>query len=138
MSSRPKILLVDDDHDTLDLLEIILYKHYDVITAMNGFEGLKKVDEEAPDLIITDIMMPVMNGISFFNSLKKSSVARNVPVVAVTSFSREYPAKSLTNMGFSGIIAKPSDKAAVIELLARLLSRSKTPDTPASAEEPDS
>jgi hypothetical protein len=41
-------------------------------------------------------------------------------------------------MGFSGIIAKPSDKTAVIELLARLLSRSKTSDTPASAEEPDS
>jgi CheY-like chemotaxis protein len=104
---------------------------------MNGFEGLKKVDEETPDLIITDIMMPVMNGIRFFNSLKKSSVARNVPVVAITSFSREYPAKSLANMGFSGIIAKPSDKAAVIELLAKLLSRSKSPDTPAPIEEPD-
>ena len=83
---------------------------------MNGFEALKKVEEEALDLIITDIMMPVMNGIRLFNSLRKSAVARNVPVVARTAFSREYPAKSLTNMGFSGIIAKPPDKAAVIKL----------------------
>ena len=138
MSSRSKVLLVDDDHDMLDLLEIILYKDYEVITAMNGFEALKKVEEEALDLIITDIMMPVMNGIRLFNSLRKSAVARNVPVVAATAFSREYPAKSLANMGFSGIIAKPPDKAAVIELLARLLSPTKSGELPASAEEPDS
>ncbi len=137
MSFRPKVLLVDDDHDTLDVLEIILYKDYEIITAMNGFEALKKVEEEAPDLIITDIMMPVMNGIRFFNNLRKSAIARNVPVVAVTSFSREYPAKSLTNMGFSGIIAKPPDKAAVIDLLSRLLSPTESGELPAPGEDFD-
>jgi CheY-like chemotaxis protein len=137
MSSRPKILLVDDDHDTLDLLEIMLYHDYDVVTAMNGFEGLKKVEEEAPDLIVTDIMMPVMNGIRFFNSLRKSPLGQKVPVVAVTSFSREYPAKSLANMGFSGIIGKPPEKAAVIELLNRLLQTTEAAAITGAAEEPD-
>jgi CheY-like chemotaxis protein len=138
MSSRPKVLLVDDDHDTLDLLEIILYKDYEVITAVNGFEGLKKIEVDAPDLIITDIMMPVMNGIRFFNSLRKNPAARNLPVVAVTGFSREYPAKSLANMGFAGIIPKPPEKAAVLELLAQLLPTAGSPDNSEPAVGPDS
>ncbi len=137
MSPRLKVLLVDDDHDTLDLLEIILYKDYEVITAVNGFEGLKKFEELTPDLIITDIMMPVMNGIRFFNSLRKIPAGRTVPVVAVTGFSREYPVKSLANMGFSGIIPKPPDKAAVLDLLAHLLSPANPPEAPeAPAGEP--
>lgn len=122
MNLRPKILIVDDDHETLDLLEIILYKNYDVITAMNGFEALKKVDEEAPDAIISDVMMPVMNGIRFLNTLRKNISGRRIPVIAVTSFSREYPAKSLMNMGFAAVIPKPPDKAAVIEQIHRVVS----------------
>ena len=138
MSPRLKVLLVDDDPDTLDLLEIILYKDYEVITAVNGFEGLKKFEVLAPDLIITDIMMPVMNGIRFFNNLRKNASGRIVPVVAVTGFSREYPVKSLANMGFSGIIPKPPEKAAVLDLLEKLLSPANPPDSPEPpAGEPD-
>ena len=124
MNLRSKILIVDDDHDSLDLLEMILYRDYEVIIAMNGFEALKKVEEEAPELIITDIMMPVMNGIRFFNGLRKSPETHAVPVIALTSFSKEYPARSLVNMGFSGVVAKPPDSVTVLELITRLLAGS--------------
>ena len=69
---RQKLLIIDDNDDTLDLLEIFLYKEYDIIIAYNGFDGLNKAQEEQPDCIITDIMMPVMDGIKFFNNLKKN------------------------------------------------------------------
>jgi CheY-like chemotaxis protein len=131
MTSRKKILIVDDDHDTLDLLEIFLYTRYDIITAMNGFEALAKVEEEQPSLILTDIKMPVMDGIRFFNNLKKNEATRNIPVIAVTSFIQENPAKSLSSMGFNEVLSKPPDGALIIKTIARFLepeeqSRKKT------------
>lgn len=117
MSTLPKILIIDDDHDTLDLLELFLYKQYDVITAMNGFEALSRVESERPQLIMTDIKMPVMDGIRFFNSLRKHSSTRSVPVIAMTSFTQEHTIKSLTNIGFNGILTKPPDGKTVVELV---------------------
>jgi CheY-like chemotaxis protein len=121
MSALPKILIVDDDHDTLDLLEIFLYKDYDLVTAMNGFEALSKVETEKPALIMTDIKMPVMDGIRFFNSLRRHSSAQNIPVIAITSFTKEHAARSLTSLGFKAVIAKPPDCAAVTETVAKIL-----------------
>jgi CheY-like chemotaxis protein len=121
MSVLPKILVVDDDHDTLDLLELFLYKHYDIVTAMNGFEALSRVESERPQLIMTDIKMPVMDGIRFLNSLRKHSSNRSVPVIAITSFTQEHTIKSLTNIGFNGILVKPPDGKSVLELVTSLI-----------------
>ena len=117
----PKILLVDDDHATLDLLELFLYKDYDVVTALNGFEGLTKAEKELPDLITTDITMPVMDGIRFFNRAAKSEAVRRVPIVAVTSFAESVTAKSLLNMGFLGVIPKPLEREVVLTTVAGAL-----------------
>jgi CheY-like chemotaxis protein len=127
MSTLPKILIVDDDHDTLDLLEIFLYRDYDLVTAMNGFEALSKVETEKPALIMTDIRMPVMDGIRFLNSLRRHSSAANIPVIAITSFTKEHAAKSLTSIGFKAVIAKPPDGAAVIDTVAKILKPTPAP-----------
>jgi CheY-like chemotaxis protein len=121
MTARKKILIVDDDHDTLDLLEIFLYNRYDIITAMNGFEALAKVEEELPSLILTDIKMPVMDGIRFFNNLKKSETTKNIPVLAVTSFIQGNTAKSLSSMGFNEVLSKPPDRKLIIDAIARFI-----------------
>jgi CheY-like chemotaxis protein len=121
MKKRPRILLVDDDHDTLDLLEIICYKKYEIATAVNGFEALAAIKNELPSLVVTDIMMPVMDGIGFLKSLRKDTLTKGIPVVAITSFTGRYPVKSLENIGFDGVITKPPDTAAVTALIARLL-----------------
>jgi CheY-like chemotaxis protein len=123
-----KILLVDDSHDELDLLEMYLYHEYEIVTAMNGFEALKTAEQEKPDLIITDIMMPVMDGIRFFNSLKKQSTTANIPVIAVTSFARKITRKSLINMGFNGVLAKPLEKELVLETIQAILNRTTLSD----------
>lgn len=121
MSPLPKVLIVDDDHDTLDLLELFLYKQYEIITAMNGFEALSKIESDRPQLIMTDIKMPVMDGIRFFNSLRKHSSTRSLPVIALTSYTMEYNQKSLTNIGFNGVLTKPPDCQKVIEMVRELL-----------------
>jgi CheY-like chemotaxis protein len=127
MSPLPKVLIVDDDHDTLDLLELFLYKQYEIIPAMNGFEALSKIESDHPQLIMTDIKMPVMDGIRFFNSLRKHSSTRSLPVIALTSFTMEYNQKSLTNIGFNGVLTKPPDGQKVIEMVRELLQPAPLP-----------
>lgn len=117
-----KILLIDDNHDTLDLLEVLLYKDFEIITALNGFDGLKRAEEEIPDLIITDIMMPVMDGIRFFNSLKKMEKTCKIPVIAITSFVKKITRKSLINIGFNGVISKPIDRETILDTVIKVLS----------------
>lgn len=112
---KPAVLLVDDDHDTLDLIELLLYSRYQITVALNGFEGMKIAEENPPDLIITDIMMPVFDGIKFFNSLRRTEKTMSIPVIAITSFSAKYNIKSLLNLGFNGVVTKPFDQTTILE-----------------------
>ncbi len=116
-----KILLVDDNHDTLDLLEVYLYKEYDIYTALNGFEGLKIAAEQLPDLIVTDIMMPVMDGIQFFNHLRRDRATAGIPVIAVTSFVKKVNTKSLENIGFNDVLTKPLEREQILDAVHKIL-----------------
>lgn len=127
MNTPPKILIIDDSHDALDMLEIILYKEFDILTALNGFDGLKKAEEESPDLIITDIMMPVMDGIRFFNNLKKQSKTSHIPVIAITSFLKKITRRSLKNIGFDAVISKPFDRKVIIDTVNKILQINPVP-----------
>lgn len=128
MTTMPKVLLIDDNHDTLDLLEVFLYKDFEIITAMNGFEGLKKAEEIIPDVIVTDIMMPIMDGIKFFNGLKKEEKTKSIPVVAITSFVKKITKKSLLNMGFDGVVSKPLEREAVIDTIRKVMKQPEAQD----------
>ncbi|MCX7725941.1 MAG: response regulator [Chitinispirillaceae bacterium] len=122
---KHRILIIDDSAETLDLLELFLYKDYDVYTAMNGFDGLKISREKEIDLIITDIMMPAMDGIMLLNNLQKNEKTANIPVIAVTSFVKQITKKSLTNLGFKGIITKPVNRKKLLDTVENVLSNTK-------------
>ncbi len=83
---RPKkILVVDDDDVFLRLVETILEaENYQIITALNGKEGLKLAIEEKPDLIITDLQMPEMDGITLVKKLKSQLSTRIIPTIMLT------------------------------------------------------
>jgi CheY-like chemotaxis protein len=121
VNEKKTLLVVEDDHDVLDLLEVYLYKRYDLHIAMNGFEGLTRAEELIPDCIISDIMMPVMNGIKFFNELRKRDNCNKIPVVAITSYSKDITSKSLINMGFSTVITKPFTQEQITTAVAHVL-----------------
>jgi CheY-like chemotaxis protein len=126
MNKRPRILIVDDDHDALDLLEIVLYKKYEIVPAGNGFEALAAVRNDLPSLIITDVMMPGIDGIRLLASFRGNPATEKVPVVAFTAFTGEHPVKSLLSLGFAGVITKPPDTSAVETLVSRLLAPAVT------------
>jgi CheY-like chemotaxis protein len=81
-----KLLIVDDEVAILEALtDILSVEGYEVATAANGAEGLKRAGEERPDLILLDLMMPVMDGQEMLRRLKESQDLRNIPVVVMSA-----------------------------------------------------
>ncbi len=88
MEEKAKILLVDDDVDFVEETKIILEsKPYEVIVAREGEEGLQKARKEKPDLILLDIIMPVKDGFTAAEQLKKDPQLSKIPLIMLTSFS---------------------------------------------------
>jgi CheY-like chemotaxis protein len=97
MKSNTKILLVDDDKDFVEATKMVLEsKPYEVVVAYNGDEGLAKARKEKPDLIILDIIMPVKDGFSAAEQLKKDPALKKIPVIMLTSFSEKGGETSLS------------------------------------------
>jgi two-component system alkaline phosphatase synthesis response regulator PhoP len=91
MEREAKILLVDDDPDFVEATKAVLESKYQVITAYNGNDGLKKVVEERPDLIILDVIMPEKDGFTVCKELKENPhyyFFSKIPVLLLTVFAR--------------------------------------------------
>ena len=88
MNRKARILIVDDDADFVESTKTVLEsKPYEVIVAVNGDEGLRKAREEKPDLILLDVIMPVKDGFTAAEQLKKDPKLAKIPVLMLTSFS---------------------------------------------------
>ena len=80
-----KILIVDDDSDFVEAVTLILNpKEFEVVTACNGREGLKKVKTERPDLIVLDVMMPEKDGYTVCRELKSDPQWNHIPILLLT------------------------------------------------------
>jgi CheY-like chemotaxis protein len=110
-----KILIVDDDHVTLTILEkIFLSDGYWVAKATNGRDALYIADDFCPDIIILDIMMPVMDGTETLIHLEKNPRTKDIPVLFLTSLitKKEESGKYIMNRCF---LAKPIDKCNLLK-----------------------
>ena len=83
---RKCVLVVDDSLTALSLVQAVFEsEHYEVVTASDGMEGLEKVRQRLPDLIVTDSIMPGVDGFAFLRKLKDNPVTRLIPVIMLTS-----------------------------------------------------
>ena len=123
IEKKAKILLIDDDVDFVESTKIILEsKPYEVVVAYEGDEGLRKAREENPDLIILDVIMPVKDGFTAAEQLKKDPQLSKIPVIMLTAFSSKGQETTIPrSRGFSleteDYIEKP---VAPDELLRRI------------------
>ena len=117
------LLIVEDVPDILELLkETLTFKGYRVLTAVNGEEALKAVQKEQPALIITDILMPKMDGFNLVHRLRLDVETRNIPVIFLTAtyVAPEDKEFALT-IGVSRFVEKPVNLAEFFPLIEELL-----------------
>ena len=103
-----RILVVDDDPRLLHVVAMYLsIEGYDVDTASNGEEGLRRVEAQRPDLVILDVMMPGIDGLEACRRIKSDPETRHIPVVLFTALSRTDDVESGRAAGANRFINKP-------------------------------
>jgi DNA-binding response OmpR family regulator len=118
MTERAKILIVDDEPFNVDYLEQELEDFgYDTVSATNGQEALDKVANEVPDLILLDVMMPIMDGFTVCRRLKEHDDTRLIPIVMMTALGSVEDRIQGIEAGADDFLTKPVDDR---ELLARI------------------
>lgn len=114
---RTRVLVVDDNADMRNYIVRLLEKNYEIDEAENGKVALDKVDSFAPDLVLTDIMMPVLDGVGLLHALKNSSKHSHVPVIFLSARAGEESRIEGYQIGADDYLVKPF---AANELMARV------------------
>lgn len=123
-ASPAKILLVDDEPDILEILEFNLRKEgFEVATAENGQEGLKMAKEMKPDLIVLDIMMPIMDGVEVCRQLRANPDFDNTIITFLTAREEDYSQIAALDTGGDDYITKPIRPRVLISRVKALLRR---------------
>ena len=124
MSDSVKILLVDDEPDIVDFMEYNLEKEgYDVFTANNGKEAIEIADDIVPDLIVLDVMMPVMDGIEACDELRKNSKLEHTIITFLSARSEDYSQIAGLEAGADDYITKPIKPKVLVSKIKALLRR---------------
>jgi len=119
-----KILLVDDEPDILEFMEYNLKKEgYQTYTAKNGQEAIEKASIEKPNLIILDIMMPVMDGIEACRSIRSNPELNNTMIAFLTARNEDYSQIAGFDVGADDYISKPIKPRVLISRIKALLRR---------------
>lgn len=123
--ARASILIVEDNQTLRRLLEYRLGKHYDVRAAAHGEEALRQVQEALPELIVSDIMMPRMDGFALLNALRQDDDTRAIPFIFLTAKTDD--ASRLKGLGEGGddYITKPFDVDFLITRIEKILERTR-------------
>ncbi len=120
-----KILIVDDDTDTLRLVGLMLQRQgYEVVTASNGPQALQKAEEEEPDLILLDVMMPGMDGYEVARRLRSNPITANTPILMFTAKSQIDDKLVGFESGADDYLTKPTHPAELQAHVRALLARS--------------
>ena len=121
---KNKILLIDDEKDILEFLSYNLIKAgYKIDQAENGDEGLKKLKTFKPDLIIVDVMMPVLDGIEFCSIVRSNPQHENIIIVFLTARSEDYTQIVALETGADDFISKPIKPKLLITKINSLIKR---------------
>ncbi len=117
--TKSKVLIVDDEPMNVELLQAYLGSEYVTFSAYNGKEALAKVNEEKPDILLLDVMMPEMNGYDVCKLIRSAEGTQLLPVVMVTALSNREDRIRGVEAGADDFLIKPVDK---VELTARIRS----------------
>lgn len=121
-----KVLIIDDDPINQLLSRTMLETgEYEILQAEDGETGIKVAKETLPDLILLDIQMPLMDGITAFKLLQSEHSTKDIPVVALTAYAMEGDREKLLSIGFRDYIAKPVGMSNFLDMVERYVKLNK-------------
>jgi two-component system, OmpR family, phosphate regulon response regulator PhoB len=130
-----RILVADDEESVRQLLQIVLqHEGYEVVLATNGAEALLSAHNDAPDLILLDWMMPVLDGLSVLKQLRKDAATRDIPILMLTARQSDSDTTTALTGGADVYLTKPFEPQVVLSMISRLLPDEKR--TAAAARKP--
>src|SRR4030042_4819508 len=122
---QKKVLITDDSNIFRSLVEAALGKNYEILQAKDGVEALETAKAEIPDIIIMDLVMPRMSGISAIREIRQYTETSKIPVIALTSADDDETKRKALRAGFTDYIIKPFDLVAFKRKVESLLGISK-------------
>lgn len=110
-----KVLVVEDHHDTSFLLcRLLKMQGYEVEHAIDGMVGFSAAESSVPDLIVTDIQMPRMDGIEMIKRIRESDAGRKIPIIVMSAYGQRRISDALA-AGADGVVEKPIDLDVFLE-----------------------
>lgn len=119
--TRPVAMVIDDNADMRSFISSLLSDKYRVLTAVNGEQGLQIATENVPDIVICDVMMPVMDGLECCKRLKNDVCTSHIPVILLTACSLDEQRVSGLQSGAEAYIAKPFNSSVLLAQIDTLL-----------------
>ncbi|MDI7259231.1 MAG: response regulator [Thermodesulfobacteriota bacterium] len=114
-----RILVVDDDQGILDSFEVLLGDRYDLVKAENGYEALRILEADPPQLMFLDIKMPGLNGMDILKKLKTDQ--KDLEIVIITASNQEGVEEEAKSLGVISYLKKPLDIFEVDKITAQVL-----------------
>src|SRR4030042_660288 len=122
MNSR--ILVVEDDPGALRLISYTLQAEgYEVITATNGLQGLRKAQNDKPDLVVLDVMLPGIDGFEICHRLRADPGTARLPIMMLSAKARETDKTTGLNVGADDYLTKPADPSDIVSHIKALLAK---------------
>jgi two-component system alkaline phosphatase synthesis response regulator PhoP len=134
-----KILIIDDEEDIRDILGYNLTKEgFEVLTASNGVDGIQVAQDEVPDIVILDVMMPEMDGIEVCEVIRSDSRTKNIRICFLTARNEDYSQIAGLDAGADDYVAKPVKPKVLISRINALLRRNSSTNSNSSSSEDNS
>lgn len=122
-----KIVVVDDEPDILKVIVFRLVKAgYDVVPAADGKEGLSRIREERPDLVVLDYLLPDMTGVEVAMAMRSDPASVGTPVILVSASSAQDISAAMATAGISAYVKKPFEPSELLAVVKRCLEREKS------------
>jgi len=119
---KKKILIIEDEEHLVELLKFRLEScGYAVDVAVDGEDGLEKIDIMKPDLVILDIMMPKMNGYEALKIIRKNDSMKDIPVIILTAYTQKGDIKRALDLGANAFIAKPFEPKVLLTEVKKII-----------------
>jgi len=122
--SRKKILVVDDEPNIRQLSRKILTKKFDVLEAEDGRQAIEIAGTQQPDVILMDMMMPKMDGLTACYAIRNDTTTKSIPVVMVTAIGFDLNIKFSQQMGANAYLTKPFNAKDLLDKITQVISTS--------------